>query len=124
MIALAWVGRALSLLGIPTWVPIAALMAVAAGAGAYVKGRMDAAGNCREEELRAIIVSMQRDVSAQEQADRLEAAKLVELERERRDLEQEVADYEAELAKRPDEGCALGPDDLRALDGVSGHRKR
>lgn len=34
------------------------------------------------------------------------------------DLERKVAEYEAELAKRPNPGCRVTPDDLRRLRGL------
>lgn len=124
MMALSWVARLLAFLGIPTWIPLAGLAGVIAMGGAYVKGRMDAAQNCREAELRAVIASMQRDIAAGEQARSLEAAQTAELEAQRQKLEQEVAAYETALKTRPEPGCSLTADDVRALGGLHGKRKR
>lgn len=120
MIALAWVARFLAFLGIPTWVPLAGLAGVIAMGGAYVKGRMDAAQNCREAELRAEIAAMKRDLAVAEEARSLEAAQAVELETRRQELEQEIAAYETALALRPEPACTLSPDDIDRLSGKRG----
>lgn len=120
MIALGWLARLLAFLGIPTWVPLAGLAGVIAMGGAYVKGRMDAAQNCRDAELKAVIASMQRDIAAADQAKQLEASQQAELEADRQRLQKEVADYETALAMRPEPACTLGPDDIDRLSGKRG----
>lgn len=117
MIALAWLSRLLAVLGIPTWVPVVLLAGALAVGGAYVKGRMDGATRCHDAELRAVIASMQRDLTAQSQAQELEASQQAALEAQRQQLEEQVKDYEAALKIRPAAACALTDDDIGRLSG-------
>lgn len=120
----AWglVSRLLTFLGIPKWLPAAGIAGGLALTGAYWKGHSDAAGACREAELRAQIAALARDVAAAEAAHRLEAAQTKELEAQRQQLAKEVADYEAALKDRPEPNCTLSPHDVRSLGGLSGKR--
>ncbi|MEN6306070.1 MAG: hypothetical protein ABFD96_25315 [Armatimonadia bacterium] len=120
---MSWLRIVLGWLGLPTWIlPVVLLAAAASVVGAaYLKGRMDSAGNCREAQLQAELATLQRDMAALKAADQIEAMLNADLEAERQKLEKEVADYEAALAARPDSACRLTPDDVGRL---SGQRKR
>lgn len=108
----------LALIGLPSW--LAPVIIVATGAamlgGAYTKGRLDANANCREAELRSEIEALKRDIAVQKDADAFEDAAARQSDADRARLEQEVADYEKELASRPaDARCALTDDDVIRL---------
>jgi len=109
---LGWFGLAL-----PSWL----LPAVIAGAiiaslgAAYVKGRSDAAANCREAALAAEIAILKRDRdiarSAEAESDSMAAA----LAAANQKLQDEVDAYARDLALRPDSRCVLTPDDLKRV---------
>lgn len=108
----------LALLGLPAW--LAPVIFIAAGTavlgGAYAKGRIDASANCREAELRSEIEALKRDIAVQKDADAFEDAAARESDADRARLEQEIADYEKDLAARPaDARCTLDGDDIRRL---------
>lgn len=115
--------RVLTWVGLPSWlapVLIAGFIATGMG-GAYIKGRLDSASNCREAALRAELQAKERDraiaIAISEQA----VKKTAELAAEVNKREEEVVRYEAELQKR-DARCDLTPDDIKSLDRL--HDKR
>lgn len=106
--------------GIPAWLPwalLAGLVSMGGIAGAaYIKGRSDANANCREAELRSEIEALKRDIAIQKDADAFEDSAARQSDADRAKLEQEIADYEKELASRPaDARCDLTDDDVRRL---------
>lgn len=82
---------------------------------AYLKGRADATAKCREAELRAELVALKRDIEAWKAANYMDRLLQDELEKERRQLEKKVSEYETELAKRPDNRCLLDQRDVDSL---------
>lgn len=108
-------------LGLPSWVApllIFTLITSALG-GAYVKGRLDSAANCREKELAGIIAAMERDRQIAVEADQKAKTEMGRLEQAAKEAEEEVARYEQELLNRADR-CALTPDDVNRLRGRGG----
>ena len=105
------------------WV-IGGLVALAMLGGAYWKGYSAASQNCHDAQLRAVIASMQRDISAAAQADEVARAQAAALDAQRQQLESQVKDYEAALKSRPDPACTLSADDVRALGGVPVKRRK
>lgn len=83
--------------------------------GAYFKGKWSAESKCHEAELKAKIASMERDMKAWKDADYMANVLQQELEREHRQLQQKVSEYEAELATRPDNRCTLDQHDVDRL---------
>jgi hypothetical protein len=108
--------RVLAWLGLPTWIaPLIIAGMLAAGlSGAYIKGRMDSAANCREAALLAQIKAMERDRDAAKAAEALAQKKAADLSAEAKKREEEVTAYEVELKKRADR-CDLTPADIDRL---------
>ena len=100
------------------------LVSVALLGGAYWKGYSVASQNCHDAQLRVVIASMQRDISAAAQADEVARAQAAALDAQRQQLESQVKDYEAALKSRPDPACTLSADDVRALGGVPIQRRK
>lgn len=96
-------------------------LAVAGAGAAYLKGRADANGKCRAAELQAHIDVLERDIDAARNAFEIERRLSEARAAEADALERKVADYEQDLAARPDGRCILDDRDVRALDGLSGH---
>jgi hypothetical protein len=95
-------------------------LTVAAGAlaGAYFKGRMDQAAQCRDRALTSRIIELERDIQAQQTADALEVEQLKKLEELADSYEAEIAAYEIELERQPaDSRCILTDRDVRGLRG-------
>jgi len=104
------------------WV-IGGLVALAMLGGAYWKGYSAASQNCHDAQLRAVIASMQRDISAAAQADEVARAQAAALDAQRQQLESQVKDYEIALKTRPEPNCALTDADVGAVGRVPGKRK-
>mgnify|MGYP006921314829 CR=1 FL=1 len=100
------------------------LLAIAMLFGVYTYGKSVARGECHDAQLRAQIASMQRDISAAQQASEVERAQSNALIVQRQQLESQVKDYEAALKSRPDPACTLSDDDVRALGGVPVQRRK
>ena len=113
--------RLLALFGLPTWMAplFIAFLAATAVSGAYVKGRLDSASNCRERELQAKIAAMERDIRIASQAETKAKDQIKRLEEEARQHDEQVSKYEEELRKRPDR-CDLTPSDVNRLRGNRG----
>lgn len=99
----------LKLLGVSV---IACLLAFGAG---YFKGKWKAEGECQTAALKAEIAELKLELKTQKDADAEEASATAELAKEKAELEQKVSAYEDELAKRPDEGCAVNEGDLKVM---------
>lgn len=113
--------RLLAMFGLPSWMAplfIAFFMATVVS-GAYVKGRLDSASNCRERELQAKIAAMERDIRIANQAETKAKDQIRRLEQEARQHDEQVSQYEEELRKRPDR-CDLTPSDVNRLRGNRG----
>lgn len=102
---------------------VGAAIAIGLLLGAYWKGYSTAAGRCHEAELRAKIATMERDLAAWKAADEVEKMLQADLDKQNRELQQLVVDYEKELLLRPAPACRLTPDDVRALERVRGWGK-
>jgi hypothetical protein len=116
-----WLLRVLAWVGLPSWVApllIAGAIAAALG-GAYIKGRMDSAANCRERELAAVIASMERDRQIALEADRKAKELIKRLEEQAKKDDEEIAKYAEELRSRPDR-CDLTPGDVNRLLNTRG----
>lgn len=117
--------RVLAFVGLPSWLAPVLIAGMIAGGmgGAYIKGRLDSASNCREAAVRAQLQAMERDraiaISISEEA----VKKTAELAAEVNKREAEVDRYEAELQKRTDR-CDLTPDDIKSLDRLHGKRAK
>jgi hypothetical protein len=107
----------LSMLGLPTWVGPAIIVAlIAAGmGGAYVKGRMDSSANCREAALQVQIAGMKRDIAMQEAADLVESRILEKLRTENAELDKLLEQYSEELLNAQTDGCDLNDSDVDRL---------
>lgn len=93
------------------------LAALAAVAGAYVKGRLDQREVCQEASLRVKIEGLQRDLTAQRLADAVEEAERLTLQKMLDESEAEIAAYETELQSRPEPGCTIDGDLYKRLRG-------
>lgn len=95
-----------------------ALAILALGWFIYAKGYSAAEEKCDAASLRAQIATLERDLriakSAAADAER-RAAVLDETLKANQD---QINDYEAELAKRPDPQCGLTGDDVRRLQNL------
>lgn len=85
--------------------------------GAYVKGRMDQASNCKEAALEQKIAGLERDLKAQKDADAVAYAEKLVLEMQNDEQQAAISAYEVELASRPNSNCSLTSDDVRRLHG-------
>lgn len=100
--------------------PVGQIVAVGLiGAGMFVWGdlhraRTDAAAY-RAEVERSQQMQHQRDATAKAEATRDVTARIMTLEKLSGELQQQVAAYETELAKRGANSCALTPDDIGRL---------
>lgn len=106
--------------GLPTgWLAAGALaLLIATGGGAYLKGRSDAAANCRAAALQAELATVRRDLHlAREAAATAEAAQRT-LSAEAETANQRIAEYERTLQGR--DACALSPDDVALLERLRG----
>lgn len=113
---MTWLLRILAWVGLPSWVAPLLIAGIVAGAlgGAYFKGRMDSAANCRERELRAVIAAMERDQRIANDAAKRSAEAIRSLEEAAKRDDEEIAKYAEELKKRPDR-CDITPDDANRL---------
>jgi septal ring factor EnvC (AmiA/AmiB activator) len=109
---LAWLGLPSSLFPL-----ILAGAASVALTFAYLKGYNNASAKCQEATLRTQIASLQRDIKAAKDAERLEAEEVAKLAKLLDDYEAEIAAYEIELDRRPDANCSLNDDDIKRLHG-------
>ena len=109
--------RLLAWLGLPSWVlPLIGVGLVSVALSfAYLKGYSAAAGKCEAASLRVQLAGMQRDIDAMREADRIEAIETAKLDALLADMEAEIAGYEIELEAKPDNKCALTPDDVKRL---------
>lgn len=111
--------RLIGLLGGPSLLPWAILGGLCCilglTGGAYLKGRADVAATCRAAELSAEIAGLQRDLAALKAAEKIDRQLRQELIAVREALQKQVADYEADLATRPNGLCALDGRDLEWL---------
>lgn len=120
---IGWLFRLASLLGLPSWIVPAALAGIFLSAlgGAYLKGRFDAAANCREAALTSEIAILRADLAAQRLAAEFEANNRKYLEAQNARNEKELAEYEQELAKRNSALCTLDPADVKRLRQIGPH---
>lgn len=88
--------------------------------GAYWKGYSNAAAQCHEAQLRAIIATQARDLKAWEAADKVAKDEQARMAAENIELNQMVTDYEKELLLKPAPGCALSDADARRLRDIGG----
>jgi hypothetical protein len=95
------------------------LAAGAAGLAGYHKGGKDAEARCDAARLSAELAAVRREFAAYRLADQVEAMLAKDAIAERDRLEKEVADYEQDLARRPDGACRLSDDDVRRLPGAA-----
>lgn len=86
--------------------------------GSYWKGYSTASGRCHEAELRTQLATMARDLTAWKAADDIERMLRADLEKQNRELQDMVRDYEKELLLRPAPGCVLSPSDADRLRGI------
>lgn len=100
-------------------IPIAVLGAIvasgAAGLYGYHRGEAAAEARCDAERLAAELAATKREFEAYKTADAAEAELMKDIAATNDRLQKELADYEHELATRPDGKCTLGPDDLRGM---------
>jgi len=92
------------------------LTGLVAGGYGYLSGYNSARAKCQTATLKRQIAELQRDRDVQKITAESNAARVRVLEETANKLDQRVADYEAELAKRPaNASCALTDDDIRRL---------
>lgn len=82
---------------------------------AYWKGRMDRAALDRSASLSAQVEKLKADIKARDVVAAAAAKAIAELNEEKAQDDEVIAAYEAELAKRQDPACRLGPDDVKRL---------
>lgn len=103
---------------------IGAVIALGLILGAYWKGYSNAAAQCHEAQLRAIIATQARDLKAWEASDKAAKDEAARLAAENIELNNLVTDYEKELLLKPAPSCSLTADDVRALERVRGNGRR
>lgn len=92
-------------------------LSIAFGAG-WLTAKMDARAERKIRELEAQKRALEFDLSAAKKAADLAFKQTKYQEAETLSLEQKVASYEAELASRPDDRCALSDDDIGRLRNI------
>lgn len=114
---MALILRIILWLGLPSWVlpVIGAGLVTLALSFAYIKGYSNASAKCEAASLRVKIESLERDLKAAKDAERIEAEELAKLEKLMDDYEAEIAAYEIELDRKPDGRCTLSDDDIKRL---------
>lgn len=100
---------------LPWFVLGGVLAAFSLSGAAYFKGRSDAAARCQEAALRAEMATMKRDFAAWKAANEADQLLQSQIDADRKQLEERVKEYEAELSKRPDSRCALSKHDIDRL---------
>lgn len=99
---------------------IGAAIALGLILGAYWKGYSNAAAQCHEAQLRAIIATQARDLKAWEAADKVAKDEQARLLAENIELNNQVTDYEKELLLRPAPACSLSDADVKRLRDIGG----
>lgn len=118
----AWGAGAVGL-AVPAWLLPAVLIAAGLSTvgGAYIKGRLDASGNCRAAQLEAELAALKRDRDIAKHAEEFAGQMASELAMQNANLQKQVQDYAEELAKRPvDSRCTL---DKRDVDRMRVNRR-
>lgn len=94
------------------WRPLLLLAAIA---GAFLTGWVQAGRQCRAEQLQAQVSSLKKQLDISRKAHDDAVVRSMAREAENATLIKEVESYEDELESRSDPACLLSPDDARRL---------
>lgn len=87
--------------------------------GAYEKGRMDRGAEDKSAALQASLEVLKASAATAERLLNASNARVVQLEADASSLKDQVDAYAADIAKHPDAGCVLSPDDVRRLRALT-----
>lgn len=120
--AVGWIASNLMWIGVGAAILIGSNLIT--GVWQHMKGYNSAASKCQTNTLRVEIRDLKRDRDIQKDAAAAAAAALAARNDREQELDQKVANYEQELAKRPPDGsCRLVPADFPRRVRGSGDRR-
>ena len=94
------------------------IAAAAIGYACYLTGYAGAQAACEADKLRAQLAATQRDLDAARAAETDARRRADILDETLRANQDQIDEYETELAKRPNAACGLSDDDLRRLHNL------